>query len=203
MSFVFAPSSDAKTPDTTRKIHIRRLYDVLHICIQRNDAKRATRAWTILAHCKEIKWQTMWMTSVHLLAENLDESEKMSERIEFLRVMMLQHPDDRENILKELVLRLIISKQYSEALDDLELYLPSFPYQDNPLLHVYAGLLSFYLAQPASQRTSLMPVSQFNPSRLRNAQSFFERAKFLDPMNPMAEAFLQRVSQAFPRIQSH
>ncbi|KAJ7781029.1 hypothetical protein B0H16DRAFT_1496884 [Mycena metata] len=195
MSFVFAPSPDAKTPNTTRKIHIRRLYDVLHICLQRNDVKRATRAWTILAHCKEMSWQTMWMTGVHILAENLDESEKTSERIEFLRVMMLQHPDDRENILKELVLRLIISKQYSEALDDLELYLPSVPYQDNPLLHLYAGLLSLYLAQPTSQHTTLTPASQFqfNPSGLRNAQTFLERAKSLDPMNPMTEAFLQKI----------
>lgn len=29
-------------------------------------------------------------------------------------------------------------------------YLPSYPYQDNPVLHVYAGLMALYLAQPAS-----------------------------------------------------
>ena len=29
-------------------------------------------------------------------------------------------------------------------------YLPSYPYQDNSVLHVYAGLIALYIAQPAS-----------------------------------------------------
>ena len=33
-------------------------------------------------------------------------------------------------------------------------YLPSYPYQDNPVLHVYAGLIALYLAQPASDISS-------------------------------------------------
>ncbi|KAJ7129454.1 hypothetical protein C8R44DRAFT_615328 [Mycena epipterygia] len=187
MSFIFAPTASSKSPGTVRKVHIRRLYDVMHMCIQRNDMKRATRAWTILSRCKEMDWRTMWSTSVHILAENLDEYEKTPRKIEFLHVMMLQHPEDRETILKELVLRLILSHQHREALDELELYLPSFPYQDNGLLHVYAGLASIYIAQPTSE------VSQFNPSLLRNSQSHFERAKVLDPDNAIAQAFLWKV----------
>ncbi|KAJ7682583.1 hypothetical protein DFH06DRAFT_971805 [Mycena polygramma] len=189
MAFVFAPTPDAKNPRTTRQIHIRRLYDVMQICIQRNDIERATRAWTILAHCKEVDWRTMWSTSVHLLAENLDDSEKTPKKVEFLRLMMLQHFEDREAILKELVLRLILFDQHREALDELELYLPSVPYQDNALLHIYAGLLSMYIAQPTSAS------SKFNPTLLRSAQSYFERARVLDPNNAaMADAFIRRVS---------
>ncbi|KAJ7721170.1 hypothetical protein DFH07DRAFT_760592 [Mycena maculata] len=188
MSFVFAPTaSDSRRPTAARKIHIRRLYDVMHVCIQRNDLQRATKAWSILARCKEVNWRTMWSTSVHILAENLDESEKAPHKIEFLRVMMLQHPDDREAILKELVLRLILSGQNREALDELELYLPSFPYQDDPLLHTYAGLIAIYTAQPLSG------VASFNPIFLRNAQAHFERAKSLDPDNEIADAFLWKV----------
>ncbi|KAJ7178936.1 hypothetical protein C8R46DRAFT_1071941 [Mycena filopes] len=188
MSFIFAPTSLTRRRDTPRNIHIRRVYDILHVCIQRNDLKRAIRAWTILAHCKEVKWESMWRTSVQILAENLDESERTPQRIEFLRLMM-HRSTEPETILKEVVLRLILTEQYAEALDDLELYLPSAPYQDNPLLHVYAGLLSVYLAQPASDNSA----GQFNPSLLRNAQAYFERAKTLDPVNPMAQAFLQRI----------
>ncbi|KAJ7180314.1 hypothetical protein C8R43DRAFT_396825 [Mycena crocata] len=187
MSFVFTPTWDAKSPRTARKIHIRRVYDIMNACIQRNDLERATRAWTILAHCKEVDWRAMWSTSVHLLAENLEEHKKAPKKIDFLRVMMLQHSGDRETILKELVLRLIFSDQHREALDELELYLPSFPYHDNPLLHVYAGLLSLYVAQPTTQG------SQFNPSLLRNAQSYFERSRVLDPDNTIAEAFLLKI----------
>lgn len=61
------------------------------------------------------------------------------------------------------MLRLILCGKHREALDELELcvlgeamynilsifsrYLPSFPYQDNPVLHTYAGLLCIFLSQ--------------------------------------------------------
>ncbi|KAJ7240353.1 hypothetical protein B0H12DRAFT_56921 [Mycena haematopus] len=185
MAFVFTPTSVSKEARSARKTHIRRLYDVMHICIQRNDFERASRAWTMLAHCKEVNAQTKWSTSVHILnAKNPEEPHKA---VEFLRLMMLQHPEDREPLLREIVLRLIIAEQHRDALDELELYLPSFPYQDNAVLHVYAGLLSMYIGQRTSE------LSQFNPTLLRSAQTYFERAKVLDPDNLTAEAFLQKV----------
>lgn len=87
-------SLDSKTPLTARKIHIRRLYDVLQLCLHRNDLPRAKRAWTILARCKEIHWMTMWTTGVRLLGEDFGQHENSSKKIEFLRSMMLQYPDD-------------------------------------------------------------------------------------------------------------
>ncbi|KAF8195665.1 hypothetical protein K438DRAFT_2016944 [Mycena galopus ATCC 62051] len=187
MAFVFTPTADAKEARSARKIHIRRLYDVMHMCIQRNDFKRATRAWTVLAHCKEVNAQTKWSTSVHILsAKNLDDPERA---VEFLRLMMLQHPEDRETILKEMVLRLITGERHRDALDELELYVPSFPYQDNAVLHVYAGLLCMYIGQPTSQ------LSPFNPTLLRSAQTYFERAKVLDPDSSTAEAFLIKIQK--------
>jgi len=86
-----------------------------------------------------------------------------------------------------MILRLITVGQHKDALDELELYLPSFPYQDNTVLHVYAGLLCLYIGQ----RTS--GPSQFDPTLLRSAQTYFERAKVLDPDNPTVEVFLQKV----------
>ncbi|KAJ7094569.1 hypothetical protein B0H15DRAFT_128764 [Mycena belliarum] len=183
MSFIFAPA-DAKAPHTARKVHVRRLYDILNLSIQRRDFVRATRAWTILAHCKEVDWRALWRTSVHILAGEFGDT---SRSIEFLHIMMLQHPEDRETILREVVLRLIGVGQYREALDELELYLPSFPYQDNALLHLYSALLSLYLSQPPKGG------SQSNPSLLRDAQSHFERAKILDPGNAIADAFLDKI----------
>ena len=51
-------------------------------------------------------------------------------------------------ILRELVLRLIQAGKHRRALDELDLYLPLFPFHDNPVMHAYAGLLALYLAQP-------------------------------------------------------
>ncbi|KAJ7498713.1 hypothetical protein FB451DRAFT_1202811, partial [Mycena latifolia] len=71
---LFAPTPDAESPRTARNVHIRRVYDILNVSIQRRDLTRATRAWTILAHCKEVNWRVLWSTSVHILAEELDDT---------------------------------------------------------------------------------------------------------------------------------
>jgi hypothetical protein len=70
-------------------------------------------------------------------------------------------------------------------------YLPSFPYQDNPVFHTYAGLISLYLAQPTADS------ADFNTALLRDAQSHIRNAHTLDPENIVAQAFLQKV---FPVI---
>jgi len=80
----------------------------------------------------------MWATGVLLLGDDKDGLESSSKRLEFLRAMMLQHPDDvslyhpsyrthlktvvqRELVVKELVLRLILAGKHKEALEELEL----------------------------------------------------------------------------------
>ncbi|KAK2466089.1 hypothetical protein APHAL10511_001731 [Amanita phalloides] len=179
-NFIFT-SLQSKGPLTARKVHIRRLYDILQLCIQRQDYSRARQAWAILARCKEIQWMSLWITGL-LLAD----PEK--EKVDYLRSLMLRHPDDRGVILTELIHCLIISERYREALDELELYLPSFPYQDNPILHIYAALLLLYLSQDV--------VAEDIPHRstlLREAQIHLERANELDKNNAMAQTFLQKV----------
>lgn len=68
-------------------------------------------------------------------------------------------------------------------------YLPSFPYQDNPLLHLYAGLVALYLARPSEDLHSL---GTYNLSLLREARSHLERAQSLDPQNEVATSFLSK-----------
>ncbi|KAJ4491991.1 hypothetical protein C8J55DRAFT_533952 [Lentinula edodes] len=179
-AFLFsAPASNLNVPLTARKVHIRRLYEVLQLSIHRNDLPRARRAWSILVRCKEINWTTMWNTAIHLVEENSygDDSAK---RIELLRDMMLHYPDQRIAVIKELIFRLILSGRQREALDELELYLPSFPYQDNPVLHIYAGLLCFYLSQEHSNSEASM--------------AHLERAQVLDPGNIVAVSFLHKIA---------
>ncbi|GLB34000.1 putative RNA polymerase I specific initiation factor [Lyophyllum shimeji] len=105
--------------------------------------------------------------------------------------MMLRNQDDREHILQELIIQLIQSERHREALDELELYLPTFPYQNNPILHIYAGLISLYLAQPSA------PNDAFNAALLRDAQFHFEHAQSVDPDNVVAQGFLNRIPALF------
>ncbi|KAF9268146.1 hypothetical protein L218DRAFT_597969 [Marasmius fiardii PR-910] len=188
-NFLF-DSLSSKAPNTARKVHIRRLYDIFQLCLHRSDIPRARRAWVILARCKEINWMSMWTTAIYLVGET-HSAEDIPKQLALLRELMLHNSADREAILQEMIFRLIILERYGEALDELELYLPSFPYQDNPVLHTYAGLLCLYIAQiPGDGQHTL----QFNESTLRVAKAHLERAIGLEPDNAVAKLFLDKIS---------
>ncbi|TFY71413.1 hypothetical protein EVG20_g1595 [Dentipellis fragilis] len=203
-TFLFS-SLNNKPPRTARKVHLRRLYDVFQLTLQRGDLPRARRAWAILVRCKEVSWRDMWRSSLAVVGVgdagmDADGTGAAKEkRVEFLRVLLLQHPEEREGILQEMVLLLIMSGKHREALDELELYLPSFPFQDNPVLHIYAGLICLYLAQPEpdagtpDEKSGTDTDVPFNPILLRDAQGHLERAKLLDPENVVAQAFLEKI----------
>jgi hypothetical protein len=42
-------------------------------------------------------------------------------------------------------------------------YLPAFPYRDNPLLHLYAGLSSLYLSHPTPPSAENAVDGMINP----------------------------------------
>jgi len=107
--FLFA-SLDSRKPLTSRKVLIRRLYDVLQLSIHRNDLARARRAWCILARCKEVNWMAMWTTGLHLLGADLSGEDHSQKRLEYLRTMMLRNPEDVSNalVLRFLSVSLII-----------------------------------------------------------------------------------------------
>ncbi|KAK1233309.1 hypothetical protein PQX77_003535 [Marasmius sp. AFHP31] len=133
----------------------------------------------------------MWTTAIYLVGNGHTQDEDIPKQLALLRELMLHIPSDREVILQEMIFRLIILERYQDALDELELYLPSFPYQDSPVLHTYAGLLSFCLSQ-SSERGGEGP--HFNESTLREAKSHFERAVTLDSENVVATSFLEKIS---------
>lgn len=94
-------------------------------------------------------------------------------------------------------------------LNPLGRYLPSFPYQDNPVLHTYAGLLCIFLSQSEDEfqgefldlnlgsgvttKQQYVDTSAHNPTTLRDAQSHLERARALDIDNTVASGFLELV----------
>ncbi|TFK28885.1 hypothetical protein FA15DRAFT_583830 [Coprinopsis marcescibilis] len=192
--FLFA-SLGSKDPSTARKVHIRRLYDIFQLSVARRDFQRARRAWSILVRCKEVDWAAMWTTGLLLLGDAPQDDECSTLKLDYLRAMMLQKLEQRETILQEVILRFIHRRQYKEALNELELYLPAFPFQDNPVLHTYAGLLALYIGQPPPEQKGRHAVfhGTFDPIAIRESQSHFEHALTRDPDNVVARGFIDSV----------
>jgi len=92
-TFLFS-SLDSKQPSTARKVHIRCLYDILQLSIQRHQFQRAKRVWAILVHCKEIDWKGLWNVGLHILSEDTTSDGGEHVAVEYLRSMMLQCPDN-------------------------------------------------------------------------------------------------------------
>ncbi|KAK7695778.1 hypothetical protein QCA50_000415 [Cerrena zonata] len=187
----------SKALNTARKLHIRRLYDVLQLCLLRQDFARARKAWAILVRCKEVHWKALWKTGVLLLDVSdydFEQERETAKRVDYLSTMMLQQSQDKESILQELILRFIKAGKHRRALDELELYIPSPPYDTNPVLHLFAGLLCLYLSQ-GQQDTEhgTADHGEFNPGMLRDAQVFFERARILDPENEFASSWIEKI----------
>ena len=104
--FLFA-SPDRRAPSSSaRRVHLRRLYDILHLSIQRGDLPLARRAFGLLARCEDVEWPDIWKFGLVLLApapaaEDEDEDTLTpgggdvgtQKHIEFLQVMMLRHPE--------------------------------------------------------------------------------------------------------------
>ncbi|KAG2369650.1 hypothetical protein BDR07DRAFT_1476756 [Suillus spraguei] len=191
--FLFTFPNEKKMPNA-RQIQLQRLYDIVNLSMQRGDLPRARRAWSILVRCKEINWKAMWRLGIALLENDVRVMESNPHKIDFLRTMLLQLPEERERILAELVQNYILAGRYRDALDELEFYLPSFPYRDNPVLHVYAGLLCIFIAQPPeSAGTNEVEGTTYDSNSLSRAQIFLEHAKALDPHNIVASEFLHKL----------
>ena len=65
-------------------------------------------------------------------------------------------------------------------------YLPSFPYQDNPILHLYAGMICFHLANHVDHEGN-------TENLLSQAKGHVERSLALKADDPISKAFLEEV----------
>jgi hypothetical protein len=100
--FLFV-SPGGKAPSTARKVHLRRLCDILHLSIQRGDLLLARRAFGLLARCPEIEWTAIWKIGLVILATDSppggDNIIGTMKHVGFLRVMMLQHPEKVRSVV--------------------------------------------------------------------------------------------------------
>lgn len=178
--------------DSARKLTIRRVYDVCMHSLFLGDVERARKAFGILLRCKEFDWKASWALAIYMLNPHDPDRDDtyFLRQAEQLRLLMLQDPTRREELLNEVLQVLIQNGRYAEALDELELYLPSFPYQDNPVLHIYAGSICLYMSQdPDSQKNNKSP-----DSLLEEAKAHFNRVIAINPGNCVAHIFLDQIA---------
>ncbi|KAF8760880.1 Reverse transcriptase (RNA-dependent DNA polymerase) [Rhizoctonia solani] len=111
----------------------------------------------------------------------------------------------QETLLKETILALIDLEEYQEALDELDLYIVTMPFDQNPVLHLYAGMLWLFTAQPQAEvsidsvskgtsRNEILDVARWNAPRVAAAKRHFRRAIALDPGNEFARGEQPEVS---------
>lgn len=92
-SFVCEPP-DPHAVSTTdarnqRRKHVRRLYDLVHLCILRHDRARATRALYLLMHTYE--WRPAELWSLGLVVTGMPGGENRS--VKYLQFMSLRRPE--------------------------------------------------------------------------------------------------------------
>ncbi|KAK8850454.1 hypothetical protein IAR55_004372 [Kwoniella newhampshirensis] len=157
---------------SVRRTYIQDLSDLLHACLLRGDVERAKRAWAILIRCREVDWKSRWYWGLYLLST--DHHDRRSglgqthtqastytasadydghgvERwLGGLRIAAKNN--EKPQFLHAVILHLIKHGRHLQALEEISTYINSYPYILSASLHTYAGLLSFYLAQPTSQR---------------------------------------------------
>jgi len=78
-------------------------------------------------------------------------------------------------------------------------YLPSPPYQDNSVLHTYAGLLCLRLALATHAGDAKEQRNDASKQTLlREAQQHLDRARTLDPEGVVAQVFIRKLAQLTP-----
>ncbi|KZT58034.1 hypothetical protein CALCODRAFT_495507 [Calocera cornea HHB12733] len=193
---LFTPAASASPRDpahllrSARASHLARTNDILHLSLQRGDLARAKSAWAILIRCKEFDWRKDWRVGLAVLGR------REEDRVAFLQKAFLAVPEEKEAILRELTLSYIAQHRERAALDQLELYLHQFPFQDNPTLHAHAGMLCLFLAQGTSSTSSSGSSSNLpDHALLRQARQSFLTALSLDPENDAARAYRDLVDE--------
>ena len=126
--------------DSARKVTIRRVYDVCMHSLFLGDVERSRKAFGILRRCKEFDWKASWALAIYMLnAHDPDRDDTFFlSQVQQLRLLMLQDPTrvsdvlsfpaqsqripQREELLNEVLQVLVQNGRYTEALDEIELF---------------------------------------------------------------------------------
>lgn len=86
----------SKSPQSTRKQHLKTVYDILCLSILRRDMRRAKRSWAILLRCPDFDTSSLWRIGLSFITSESegDISVDSQPRLDFLRATMLREKDN-------------------------------------------------------------------------------------------------------------
>jgi hypothetical protein len=128
-----------KSSYDSREMHLKKVNDLLHLCLLRGDLPRARKTWCILAGVsgskrggkRNIDWKQIWDLGLLLI-----DGTSYQQKIDYVQGIMFRKPEEvcifglsqmqrftfpqKEVILKEAALWMIRSGRFQEALNELD-----------------------------------------------------------------------------------
>lgn len=183
--------------------HMRRVHDLLHLSLLRQDHERAVRCFIILLRSQDWRPLELWKLGLRIACMDVhnDAAQKYLLRISRTRTAL------RPYSLPFLIREWIRNGNYQQAHEELSSIITSFPYRLHPLLHTYLGLLTLYIghAEPHEYLHDIphMSTSFFVPPGVRRTAKFhFENAVKVAPRYMAYQSALckHRFTQHFHRL---
>jgi len=191
--------------DSLRLQHLRKVFDILHLCLLRGDGPRAARALRVLVRAKEWRHAELWryglavasLLSRDPASNSVDESTSApnaessrqvqarqaaeaaaTRRLAYLRGLYRVKTSLKPEVLVDIVFELIALKRYEEAMREIDYVLDTHPFRTYPALHLLAGMLTLDSGLHAvSSSTPLELVLSEVPSSIRRAaEHHFQQA---------------------------
>ncbi|KNZ56938.1 uncharacterized protein VP01_2282g3 [Puccinia sorghi] len=201
-----------------RKFHIRRLFDLLQLCLLRRQHHQARQIWSILVRCREVDFAMLWDLGLRVMhlphpTPAADQSE-IDAHLNYMKACRNLSDQETAKVLMEYISVLVSGYHLYRALSmpDCMNMLVSSLYQSFPL----HNLLMTPMSLTRSLLISLVRVicawpSHFFLERLipnyfsnteyleaisenvmfGKAKAYFERARSLDPTCVLSAAYLE------------
>ncbi|OAV90621.1 hypothetical protein PTTG_05026 [Puccinia triticina 1-1 BBBD Race 1] len=136
-----------------RKFHIRRLFDLLQLCLLRRQHDQARQIWSILVRCREVDFPALWDLGLRVMnlphpSTPLADQSAIDNHLNYLKACRNLSDQETAKVLIEYVSVLVSVGRLREALDELQLWLSSLPCSQHAGLHEYAALVTLSLIPP-------------------------------------------------------
>ncbi|UZJ53367.1 hypothetical protein CBS101457_002687 [Exobasidium rhododendri] len=153
-----------------RRLHLQKVFDLLHLSIGRRDGVRAFRCLRILLKSHEWRPIELWryalevatLTGRHANEEDmLDDStdfpaltkreQVARKRLAFLRELSKARTGLQLDVFIEIIPELLTLGEEEQALAEIDIVINQHPYRLEPILHLYSALLFLKLSAPSDE----------------------------------------------------
>lgn len=135
-----------------RRKHLRRCYDLIHVCLQRRDVGNAARFLRVVLAAHEWTTDEGWRLALLLLTlhgqtNEGNEGSSSRGRLEYLQTLDLHSsaPFKATYLTTALVTEYIHANRLSDAIELLEQRINIHPYKSQPELHTLLGMLYLFV----------------------------------------------------------